>query len=491
MKRSLCILLIVLLLAGCRPGNTPGEAPEALNVLSLCSAGGSNPLNPVAKSDKALFDLLYDPLFLLDESFRPQGALAESYTVDGNLVTVRLYPDLLFSDGTVLDATDVVNTVMTLKYHPDYVYSSAVSGILDLQIIDSLTVEFKLLSPDPFFLEKLAFPILPSEEKKGIYPAGSGPYRCVSALQNEHFFETNEYYRGAPPLIGGLRVHLLPDGETVRYAYRAGTVDALYTQARKISDYSGVGTTATPFESMKFTFVGYRADHPLLMHQNVRQAISNAVDRQKLADTVLMGYGTATATPFHPVHYRFAELSETPNPADLDTITDLLSKTPEGEEGPVPLSFTLLVNGDDVSAINTAASLAVMLAPAGLTVTVEEQPFETYRQRVAEGAFDAYLGQVDFSTPDIAAQLLVTNGSLNFGGYANPAVDQLFADLCSAASETAFYAAATDLTVLLQQEQPLLSLCFEQDLLMTKNTLAGEMTPMPDRPFYGAELWER
>lgn len=492
MKRSLCILLVVLLLAGCQP-NTPSDViEETKNVLSLCSAGGTNPLNPAAKSDKALFDLLYDPLFVTDATFAPQGALAESYTVDGTTVTVRLYPDLLFSDGTAVDARDVVDTVMTVKYHPEYVYYPSVKNIYDLHVVDPQTVEFTLLSPDPFFLEKLNFPILPSEAKTGLYPAGTGRYRLTDALQNEHTFEVNEYYRGTPPLIGTLRVHLLPDGETVCYAYRAGTVDALYTQARRISDYSGVGSTATPFESMKFTFIGYRTDHPLLQHQNVRQAISQAVDRQKLAETILMGYGTVTDLPFHPAHYRFADLLEAPTTADLETVTDLLLKTPSDEEGNgIPLTFTLLVNGDDVAAINMAASLSVMLAPAGLTVTVEEQPFETYTQRIAEGSFDAYLGQVDFSTLDMAAELLVTDGALNFGGFTNEKVDQAFADLRTAASDAAFHTAATDLTVLLQREQPLLSLFFEQDLLMTKNVLTGDLPPTPDRPFNGAEFWER
>ena len=98
MKRSLCMLLaLLLLLAGCGPTNTPVGTEEPPNVLSLCSSGGTNPLNPLSKSDKALFDLLYDPLVVLDGNFCPQSALAESWSVDGKVVTIRLYPDLLFS----------------------------------------------------------------------------------------------------------------------------------------------------------------------------------------------------------------------------------------------------------------------------------------------------------------------------------------------------------------------------------------------------------
>ncbi|MBQ1935858.1 MAG: ABC transporter substrate-binding protein [Clostridia bacterium] len=489
--KVLAVMLSLCLLTGCYSlPNAPSEENEQTNTLNVCSGGETNPLNPQSKADKAFFDLLYDPLFLPDNHFEPQCILAEHYSFTDNRVTVHLRPDLFFSDGTALDASDVIKTVRTLKEHPEYVYAPAVENIDSLTSPDEKTINFTLKRADAFFVEKLFFPILPSEQQTGIYPAGTGAYRLASAMQNEHLFEINEFYRNGAPAISTLRLHILPDGETVRYAFRSGTVDALYTQARHISDYSGVGSVVTPFESMKLAFVGYRADHPLLQHRTVRQAISRSIDRQKLVDTVLMGYGTPTAVPLQPNHYRFADAFEQPL-FDVESAKEKLTAFLSSLEEPVPPTFTLLVNGEDAASVNLGVSMAGMLASCGLNVHIDEQPFATYHERVSTGDFDAYLGQVDFFSADDAKKLVTTEGILNYGSYQNEETLTLFENLRSATNETALQEAVTALTSFLDREQPILSICFEQDLLMSKESVQGEKTPLPEHPFFGATAWNR
>lgn len=489
--KLLAVLLSLCLLTGCYSlPSAPSKEEEHTDVLNVCSDGETNPLNPQSKADKAFFDLLYDPLFLPDGHFEPQCILAERYSSTDNRVTVHLRPDLFFSDGTALDASDVIKTVRTLMAHPEYVYAPAVANIDSLSSPDEKTVNFTLKQADAFFVEKLFFPILPSEQQTGIYPAGTGAYRLASALQNEHLFEINEFYRNGAPAISTLRLHILPDGETVRYAFRSGTVDVLYTQARHISDYSGVGSEVTPFESMKLAFVGYRADHPLLQHRTVRQVISQSIDRKKLVDTVLMGYGTPTAVPFQPNHYRFLDIFEQPI-ADIESAKEQLTTFLSGLEEPILPTFTLLVNADDAASVNLGVSMAGMLSSCGLNVKVEEQPFDTYYERISTGAFDAYLGQVDFFSADDVKKLVTPDGALNYGAYQNEETLTLFENLRSATTETAFLESAKALASFFNREQPILSICFEQDLLMSKESVQGEKTPLPEHPFFGATAWNR
>lgn len=488
-RRLLALVLCALMLTACNP-QTPPETPDAGGVLNVCAGGEPNPLNPASKSDKAFFDLLYDPLFAPNNRFEPQPVLAERYEISGNQVTITLRPSLCFSDGTEIDAADVVQTVRTLQQHPEYVYAPAVADVADITATADRTVTITLTQTDAFFVEGLTFPILPAEAQTGLYAAGSGPYRFASASQTEHFFEINEYYRDQAPYISSVRMHILPDAETVRYAYRSGTVDLLYTQARMISDYSGVGSTATPFESMKLSCVGYRADHPLLGNKTVRQAISMAVDRDKLIRDVLMGYGTATALPFQPNHYRFADRFEAPV-LDPDTAAEKVTQVLASSEEPLDPGFSLLVNSDDAASVNLGVSISAMLASCGLTVTVEKVPFDVYTQRIAEGAFDAYLGQVDFFSADDAKTLMTTGGAINYGGYANESLDRLFAALGTAQTDAAFDDALQAAATFLKDEQPILSLYFEQDLLMSKDSVLGDKTPAPEQPFSGVCGWYR
>lgn len=490
-KRVALLLALCLLLAGCyKLPTTVPQGPDTSSTLNVCSNGETNPLNPKSKSDKAFFDLLYEPLFLPNGQFEPQCVLAERYACSDNRVTVYLRTGLLFSDGTALDAADVIQTVKTLQAHPEYVYAPAVAGITNLSAPDANTVVFTLETADAFFAEKLFFPILPSETQTTLYPAGSGPYRLASALQNEHLFEINEFYRDGAPAISNVRLHILPDSETVRYAFRSGTVDVLYTQARHISDYSGVGSTVTPFESMKLAYVGYRADHPLLQQKAVRQAISQTVDRQKLIDTVLMGYGTPAITPLQPNHYRFSDLYELPS-VDVEAAKEQIAQALTSTEEPIAPHFSLLVNGEDAASVNMGVSLSAMLASCGLEVKIEEVPFDTYYERVTTGVFDAYLGQVDFFSADDAEILVSPDGAMNYGAYQSERADTLFTNLRTAPTETAKHDAAKALWDFFQQEQPILSLCFEQDLLMSKESVSGEKTPLPEHPYFGVSAWQR
>src|SRR5690606_7932538 len=53
---------------------------------------------------------LFDALVHADAKLQPRPALAESWTVDGNVWTFKLRPGVKFSDGTPLTAEDVVFT---------------------------------------------------------------------------------------------------------------------------------------------------------------------------------------------------------------------------------------------------------------------------------------------------------------------------------------------------------------------------------------------
>lgn len=489
MKRKLLALgLCICLLTSCSLPLSP-EEPKNGGVLNLFGEGETNPLNPSSKADKAFFDLLYDSLFVLSESFEPQPVLAERYEIMENQVKIYLKSGICFSDGTVLDADDVVSTCNTLRQHSEYVYASALSDVTDISAETDHTVVITTERANDLFVAGLTFPILPAATQSGLYAAGSGPYRFASATQNERVFEVNEHYHATAPYITTVRLHLLPDADTVRYAYRSGTIDVMYTQARKISDYSGVSSTVTPFESLKLSYVGYRADHPLLQNKQIRQAISLAVQRQKLVDNVLMGYGTVTDTPFQPNHYLFKDWYEEPN-VDVDAALLKIAQAFSDAEEPPSFTFSLLVNGDDATAVNLGASITEMLGACGLDVTVEELPYDTYRQRVVAGEFDAYLGQIDFLCAEDVSALMTTGGSLNYGGYENEQINVLFSDLKVAENENVG-TIAEQLSALLREEQPVLSLYFEQDLLMSKNSISGEKQPKPERPFFGICGWYR
>ena len=172
MKRLTLLLAAVLLLAGCavleedpedleedwvgyqqlmteEPAEEPEEkVPEYPSVFSL-PYHRDQTLDPVACGEgvqETVAALLYEPLFRLDEKFQPVPVLCESWEWDaaGLVCTLTLRQDAVFSDGSVLTARDVVETLQRAVESERYAYRlrniAAVSANRGGQVLITLTV---------------------------------------------------------------------------------------------------------------------------------------------------------------------------------------------------------------------------------------------------------------------------------------------------------------------------------------------------------------
>ena len=141
MKRTLLCLLLaltMLLAAGCADWEVTedplGELsdfyqneneepePEPLTAFTLPYIAGGT-LDPVRTTDtmqQTVESLLYQGLFALDEQFRPQAVLADSWTYDAaqRTWTIRIKADAAFSDGSADTGID------TWSQHKPYMIGS-------------------------------------------------------------------------------------------------------------------------------------------------------------------------------------------------------------------------------------------------------------------------------------------------------------------------------------------------------------------------------
>ena len=138
-KRLLPLLLAALLLAltGCedldstdpldelsqfyRQENEQPE-PEPLTAFTLPYVSGET-LDPLTTTDlvqQTVGQLLYEGLFTLNEEFRPEPVLADTYTYDDNARTwtITLRSGVMFSDGSALTAQDVAASLNRARTSP-------------------------------------------------------------------------------------------------------------------------------------------------------------------------------------------------------------------------------------------------------------------------------------------------------------------------------------------------------------------------------------
>jgi peptide/nickel transport system substrate-binding protein len=216
------------------------------------------------------------------------------------------------------------------------------------------------------------------------------------------------------------------------------------------------------YPSAAYGFLGFRLQdaagrrHPILGNPDIRRALAMGVDRPLLASGI---FGAGTVAPSGPMSQLLWINSSDIRVLPFDTVAaaallDSLGWTRgddrvrrrEGKR----LGFDILVPGTSVARRDLAQVLQQAWTPLGVDVTITAVDFPVFNQRLAEGAFDSYIGAwLDEPSPRGLADQWTRGGwgKLNYGRYDNPAFDRLFARAILAgdtASAGPLYRAAMD-----------------------------------------------
>lgn len=160
-----------------------------------------------------ILNLLSRPLIKVDKSGTPSAELAESWesNPEANLYRLKLKPDLKWSDGEIVKASDIYISI------PD----------VEILTPDDQTLEFKLaesFSPFPTLLTK---PILRKAETDfGFELIGVGPYQ-VKSLRKDGPFVKNLELISSDEFLPELDITFYPNEKIAKTAFKLGEVQSL------------------------------------------------------------------------------------------------------------------------------------------------------------------------------------------------------------------------------------------------------------------------
>jgi peptide/nickel transport system substrate-binding protein len=258
-------------------------------------------------------------LWLLpDGSFAP--GLAESWEVaeDGLAYTFTLREDVVFHDGTPLNAEaakfnfDRMTNRETNPSGLSFSYLGAGgAGYKDCEVVDESTFRINLERPNAIFLfrmrRKYVSPQSPTavQEHGADYfrnPVGCGPFKFVEWSEGDHLtLEAFEEYHGAPPQIfqndgrpylDQVVFRIYADLSTKAIALEAGEVD----YAARLNEEDMIRfQDSDDIEVLIRNQRGQATDLAMNTEKfptddfNVRQAIGWAIDREALVESVFFG----------------------------------------------------------------------------------------------------------------------------------------------------------------------------------------------------------
>ena len=428
--------------------------PGVLIVGQTAEPKSLDPHTVTALNDFRIAANLYDGLVRYrDGTLEIEPALAESWTVseDGTVYTFHLRPGITFHDGTAFDAEAVAFNFRRMleadhPYHDTGPFPLAhfFAAIREIEVVDPLTVRFRLDAPFAPLLSNLAYPtgfmVSPAAVRKwgksyGRHPAGTGPFRFTTWDSGIRVvLERNDGYWDGAPALDAVVFRPIYDANTRVTELLAGGIDLVV----------GIPPDVIPILRDRADFMVHEQAGPHLWFlilnmreapfsdRRMRLAVNYAIDRRALVEKVLQGTATVATGPVPRAFGWAYDTALDPYPYDPEKARALINEAGyAGEE----IVFAVTQGGSGMlDPVAMATAIQADLAAVGLDVAIESFEWNTYLARVNRGLEgQAAMAEMAWMTndPDTLPYLALRSaafpeeGGFNSGYYANPEVDRL------------------------------------------------------------------
>jgi peptide/nickel transport system substrate-binding protein len=270
---------------------------------TLDPAGQTNPIS------SSIVEHLAETLVRLQPDGTITAGLARKFTpsTDGKTFTFELRPEVVFHDGSQLDAE---SAALSLNRFLDPRLRVSMRSPFDSNLVtsvvpvDPLTLRITLKERSRLFLQKLAateLAIVSPAHARGFpdsfneEPIGTGPYRFKERRKGESVvLERFERYWGKRSAFPALQFRIVPEVATRESLLLANQVEAIIEpplsdlpalQNNPLLKVVQTPTARSTFIAMDLTLPG---GTPLAI-KKVRQALNYAVDREGIIRNVLFG----------------------------------------------------------------------------------------------------------------------------------------------------------------------------------------------------------
>ncbi|SDP85101.1 peptide/nickel transport system substrate-binding protein [Phyllobacterium sp. OV277] len=417
--------------------------------------------------DENVTDVIFGRLINYDSHGKLIAEQADSWTVspDGLVYTLKLRPDLVFSDGSPLTAEDVAFT-LTVLHDPTYegetdITPAAIAGgaeykagkadsISGLKVIDPQTLQVTATQPGAKTPYLIGGPVLSKAHygngfargkldgirALGNNPLGAGSYVFDKYIpgQEVRFHANPHYFRGKPGVENF--IYRITSDATKLQLFQTGETDydGFSVNQDNIDTLKSLGFAAINlYGSSDYSMIEFNQKKPALQDAKVRHALTYGLDRQTLVSVVYQGYGQVATIPVAPISWAYDPSGIEPyayDPAKAAALLDEAGwkagpdgiRTKDGQR----LSLTLLATK---SLINDALIPIAKenFKAIGVDLVPEVSDFNAMLAKMKSGNFDlATYRTSGINDPhDGVEDFISATGEIGRRGYHNADVDRL------------------------------------------------------------------
>ncbi len=527
------VLLLTTMLTGCgRRDDSGNEIPESTggkdlvraeaadNVFSLNTNPNysKNPFVATNHSNQLVCDLLYENMVEVDENFRAVPNVISSWTCndDATIWTLNLDTENahVFSDGDPVTGRDLVYSIGFAIYNDRF--RGRFSSFKGASYTDN-GMQVTLGIGDSQFVKLLNIPVIKLgtfEVEAGVPPIGSGPYM----YEDEELLSLvpNPNYPNAAQLpLKTIYLQEFTDAEGTLSAFEDGIIDIAVNDP---SSYTSLGYASSneihSFATTNLHYIMFNEESTFGKSSAFRIAMQYAFDRSYLVE-LLGGNAVASPLPMYPtVDCYPAALAESLR-YNLDVCKAVLQSAGIADtdgDGRMEYSgsssgrfeIVMIVCADSSAKAGIANRFKDDMKSIGITVNVQELPWDEYLLALEEGSFesanrevvwDMYYGEVKLRNNFDLTELLQVRSkdneksNLNYSRSRDTSVLDRINNYLRATDAARSIAAQQLYEYITKSSGCLISIGFEKQQIITHRGVVKGMQPNFGNPLYGFANW--
>jgi len=406
-KRSIALIALgaaaSLALSGCvsavqQSGSSNGD-PVKGGTLHIVQAADIQPAtlfsqnNPNFSVSRTVFNYLVD---YDHKTLKPQPELATSWkqSADGRTLTFELRKGVTYHDGRAFTAADVVGSLKAVQ-RPD-VASQVKSIAAQIDTMETpndheVTIHFKIAMSnvmDLFLMMPIIDPAHLDELLTGKDFNGTGPFKVekYSPGQGLTLVKNTAYWKKGQPYLAGVDIQVVRDSQSMLSSLKAGqsdlALDLAPLDASTLKDAPGYQLVLSDAND-SVQYIGSNVTVPLLSDKRVRQAISYAIDRNRIVTQVDGGVGTPTSLPWAQSSPAYDKALVNHFSRDIDKSKQLLS-----EAGATGQSVNVYYDSGFAPNVGIAEIVQFDLTAAGLKPSLVPLQASDFLDKLRNGGFD-------------------------------------------------------------------------------------------------------
>lgn len=377
---------------------------------------------------------------------------------DGLTYTFNVRSDAKFADGTKLDAQAVVQTLERDLTAKGSARKTELGPITSVKATSEYAVQIKLSKPYAPLLASLTdragmimSPKALNEhgDDFGSAPVCVGPYKFENRVPSTSITLVKDpnYYDAKNVHLDKLEYKIIKDSSIRSQNLKSGDVlvaDSLTPQdvssLKSDKSISMMSVLSLGFQGIHINLANQggigqptqQIDTPLAKDKTVRQALEMSIDRVELVKSVFGGM-YAKACSFIPENSPYAtDDSNSCLPHDPDKAKKML------QDAGVKTPYTIRMQVSNVpSSLQMMQAVQAQAKEGGFDIQIQPVEYTTLLSNMNEGKYDdaaqlGWSGRVDPSGN--VTSFLGTGGAMNYTGYSNTKVDDLF-DQASATTD--------------------------------------------------------